>query len=119
VQGKPTAITLTVVGILAIGVGLLIPFLDIYMLERTFIGIIGFGVILSFIGILMWSRSMARSRRGAVSATLLLGGFGLFSLAGSNIHIWGLFFLVAIPIVLLGLVVLLMAIFFREPKTIR
>ena len=49
---------------------------------------------------------------------LLLAGFGLLPWRGA-IYIWGLFFLVAIPIVLLGLVVLVMAIFFHEPKTIR
>jgi hypothetical protein len=119
VQRKSTAIMLTLVGLLAICIGLLIPFLDIYTLESTFIGIIGFGVILSFIGTVMWSWSMARSRRGTVSATLLLVGFGFFALAGSNIHIWGLFFLVAIPTVLLGLVVLVMAISVRKPNTIR
>ena len=68
-QHRSTAIALTLVGLLAICIGLLIPFLDIYVLESSSISIIGLGVVLAFIGTVMWSRTMARSRRGAVSAT--------------------------------------------------
>jgi hypothetical protein len=37
----------------------------------------------------------------------------------SNVHIWGLFFLVAIPAVLLGFVLLVMSFLVSEPQALR
>jgi hypothetical protein len=47
------------------------------------------------------------------------GGVIAYIVAVSNVHIWGLFFLVAIPAVLLGFVLLVMSFLVSEPQALR
>jgi hypothetical protein len=49
----------------------------------------------------------------------LVGGVIAYILAVSNVHIWGLFFLVAIPAVVLGIVLLVISLLVSEPLALR
>jgi len=109
----------TITGIVVICLGLLVPFLGIYSLFSAFIPAIGVGVVLAFVGLVMWSLRIARARRRQLAAFLLVGGVIAYIVAVSNVHIWGLFFLVAIPAVLLGFVLLVMSFLVSEPQALR
>ena len=108
----------TITGIVVICLGLLVPFLNIYSLFDAFIPAIGVGVVLAFVGLVMWSLRIARARRRQLAAFLLVGGIIAYMAAVSNVHIWGLFFLVAIPAVLLGLVLLVMSFLVSDPQAL-
>jgi len=99
----------TIAGMVVICLGLLVPFLDLYSLFGAFIPAIGVGVVLAFIGLGMWSLRIASARRRQLAAFLLVGGIIAYMVAVSNVHIWGLFFLIAIPAALLGLMLLVMS----------
>jgi hypothetical protein len=109
---------LTIVGIIVVCIGLSVPFLGLYFLFDVFIPAIGIGVISAFVGLVMWSRRITRTRQRALSASLLFGGGLAYIVAIRNLHTWGLFFLIAIPAVLLGLVLLVMSAFTSDPDTV-
>ena len=109
----------TITGIVVICLGLLVPLLDLYALFGAFIPAIGVGVVSAFVGLVMWSLRIARAKRRQLAAPLLAGGIIAYMVAVSNIHIWGLFFLVAIPAVLLGVVLLVMSFLVSDPQAQR
>jgi hypothetical protein len=104
-------------GLAAICVGILIPYIGLYSLFGNWhLFIIAGGGLLMLVGFVMWVRHMSRSKRRSLSAVFLLGGVGSCALAGSNVHIWGLFFLLATPAVMIGLIMLVMGLFVGEPR---
>jgi hypothetical protein len=107
---------LTIVGIVVVCIGLLVPFLDLYFLFDAFIPAIGIGAISTFVGLVMWSRQITRTRRRTIAASLLFGGGLAYIVGVSNVHAWGLLFLIAVPAVLLGLVLLAMSAFIPDPQ---
>jgi hypothetical protein len=115
--GNRPAKLASLAGLAAICVGILIPYIDLYpVFGDSFLFIIAGGGVLMLVGFVMWARHMSRSKRRSLSAVFLIGGIGSCALAGSNVHIWGLFFLLAIPAVMIGLIMLVMGLFVGEPR---
>lgn len=100
-------IHLTIAGTLAACFGLLIPFLEVYFLLDVFIWIIVAGSILASIGLVMWSLRFGRLKRLTIGASLLSIGLLSFLVAFRNFDIWGLFFFIAAPTLVLGAILVL------------
>jgi hypothetical protein len=72
-------------------------------------GLTGLGSILASVGIVTWSLRFGKLKRLATSAILLTIGLLACMGAAENVHIWALFWFIAVPALMLGLITFAMA----------